>query len=67
MRLTIHIAAMADTVDAYDANFVGNFVNYADAPVVLAPSQFSATRRARVSRERSNRRHDTIVDLQGES
>ena len=71
MRLAIHLAAVANTVDAYDANLVGDLVNhtvvtYADAPVVLAPDELAATGRAWVCRQRSNRRDDTVVNLRGE-
>ena len=71
VRLAIHLASVADTVDAYDTNLVGNLVNhavvtYADTPVVLAPDEFAAARRARVCRERSNCRDDTVVNLGGE-
>ena len=70
MRLAIHLATVADTVDAYDANLVGDLVNhavvtYADAPVVLAPDEFAATRRACVGRKPSNRRDDAVVNLRG--
>jgi hypothetical protein len=46
LRLAIHLAAVPDTVDAYDANLVSNLVNqavvtYTDAPVILAKSSGS--------------------------
>jgi hypothetical protein len=71
MRLTVHVSAVADTVDTYDANLIGDLVNhavvaYADAPVVLAPGQFAATGRARVCRQCPNRRNDPVVNLRGE-
>ena len=68
----IHFAAVAHAVDADDANLVGDFVNdalvaHADAPVVFASGQLAATGRARVRRERLNRRDDAVVNLGGES
>jgi len=70
MRLAIYLAAVANTVNAYHANLVGNFVNhavvtYADTPVVVAPDEFAAARRSWGCRERSNRRDDTVVNLGG--
>ena len=52
----IHLTAVAHTVDAHDANLVGNFVHHtvvahADAPVAFAAGEFAATGRARVVRE----------------
>ena len=72
MRLAVHIAAVANAVDTYDANLVSNLVNhaivaYADAPVVLGSGQFTATRRAWVCRERPNGRDDAVVDVRGEA
>ena len=66
MPSTVHLAAVANTIDAYDANFVGDFVNhavvtYADAPIVLASSQFAAAGWARDCRQRSNRRDDATL------
>jgi hypothetical protein len=62
---------VADAVDAYDANLVGNLVNhpvvtYPDASVVLASRQFAATGRARDCCQRSNRRNDAVVNVGGE-
>ena len=70
MRLAIHLAAVAYSVNAHDAKLVGNLVNhavvaYADAPVVLAPDQLAATRRARVCRQPLNRRDAAGVNLGG--
>ncbi len=46
LALAIHLAAVADSVDAHDANLVGNLVIHAaitdtDAPVVFASGQFA--------------------------
>jgi len=72
MQLTVHLAAVADTVYAYDANFVRNLVNHAvipdpDTPIIFASGQFATARRARVCRKRTDRRNDAVVDVGGES
>ena len=68
MRLAIHLAAVADTVDAHDANLVRNLVNHAviahaDAPVILAPDEFAATGRAWVCRKGLDGGDDAVVNL----
>ena len=71
MGLAIHLAAVPDAVDTDDANYVSNLVNHTvivdtDTPVVLASSQFAATRWAWVCRKGSDRRNNAVVDVGGE-
>ncbi len=67
-RSAINLATVAHTVDPHDPNIVGDLVNNpvipdAEAPVVLAASQFAAAGRARILRESLKRRDDAIVSL----
>lgn len=59
---------MAHSVDAHDANLVGDLVDHtlvagADAIVVFAARQFATARRAWVGCQRLDRRDDVVVSL----
>ena len=68
ISLAINLAAVANTVDAHDANFVGNLVNhavvtYADAPVVLGFAvQYPKTPHVWQNFDRMNRMNRIYVE-----
>ena len=63
MQLAIHLAAVADSIDAHNTNLVGNLVNhaivaYADAPLTVATLHFLAARRTGTASEAFDARED---------